>query len=133
MKMLTTAAGLVFLGPKYNFTTSLYYTGFIADSILYGDLYAVGGLDPDFTTKDLDSMVVLLKNLGVKEILGNIYGDVSMCDSLFWGNGWMWDDDPSTDAPYMTALNINTNAIQVKVNYRNKIPEVTLIPDYKIC
>ncbi len=131
MKVLTTAAGLVFLGPKYNFATSLYYTGFIADSIIYGDLYAVGGLDPDFTTKDLDSMVVLLKNLGVKEIFGNIYGDVSMCDSLFWGNGWMWDDDPSTDAPYMTALNINTNAIQVKVNYRNNIPEVTLIPDTK--
>ena len=49
MKVLTTAAGLIFLGPKYNFTTSLYYTGYIADSILYGDLYAVGGLDPDFT------------------------------------------------------------------------------------
>ncbi len=131
MKILTTAAGLVFLGPKYNFTTSLYYTGYIADSTIYGDLYAVGGLDPDFTTEDLDSMVVKLKNLGVNEVFGNIYGDVSMCDSLFWGNGWMWDDDPSTDAPYMTALNINTNAIQVKVNYRNNIPEVTLIPDTK--
>ncbi len=131
MKILTTSAGLLFLGPKYNFTTSLYYTGFIADSNLYGDLFAVGGLDPDFTTKDLDSMVVLFKNLGIKEILGNIYGDVSMCDSLFWGNGWMWDDDPSTDAPYMTALNINTNAIQVKVNYINKVPEVTLTPDTK--
>ena len=131
MKILTTAAGLIFLGPKYNFTTSLCYTGYIADSIIYGDLYAVGGLDPDFTTKDLDSMVVQLKNLGVKEIFGNIYGDVSMDDSLFWGNGWMWDDDPSTDAPYMTALNINTNAIQVKVDYKNKTPEVTLIPDTK--
>ena len=131
MKILTTSAGLLFLGPKYNFTTLLCYTGYIADSILFGDLYAVGGLDPDFTTKDLDSMVAKLKNLGVKEVFGNIYGDVSMCDSLFWGNGWMWDDDPSTDAPYMTALNINANAIHVNVNYINKIPEVTLTPDTK--
>ena len=131
MKVLTTAAGLIFLGPKYNFTTSLYYTGYIADSILYGDLYAVGGLDPDFTSEDLDSMVVELKNCGVNEIFGNIYGDVSMNDSIFWGNGWMWDDDPSTDAPYLTALNINDNTIQVEVTVKNKVPEVHLIPDTK--
>ncbi len=36
---------------------------------------------------------------------GNIYGDVSNMDSLFWGEGWMWDDDPSSDFPYMTPLN----------------------------
>ncbi len=131
MKILTTSAGLIFLGPDYNFSTSLYYSGEIVDSTLYGDLYAVGGCDPDFKLKDLDSMVVEFKNIGINKITGNIYGDVSMMDSIFWGKGWMWDDDPSTDAPYMTALNINDNAIQVNVEVKNKIPEVKLNPDTK--
>ncbi|MEO8399013.1 MAG: D-alanyl-D-alanine carboxypeptidase/D-alanyl-D-alanine-endopeptidase [Ignavibacteriaceae bacterium] len=128
MKILTTTAALVFLGPDYEFTTSLYYTGNIVNGILYGDLYAVGGCDPDFTSKDLDSMTAEFKKLGVKEIFGNIYGDVSMIDTLFWGNGWMWDDDPSTDEMYLSALNINDNAIEVKVNVENNNPKVTLNP-----
>jgi len=58
-----------------------------------------------------------IKDLGIKEITGNIYGDVSMTDSLFWGNGWMWDDDPSTDEPYMTAMTINDNSITINAEY----------------
>jgi D-alanyl-D-alanine carboxypeptidase/D-alanyl-D-alanine-endopeptidase (penicillin-binding protein 4) len=34
-------------------------------------------------------------------------------DSLYWGNGWMWDDDPSTDFPYMTPLIINDAAVKI--------------------
>ena len=113
MKILTSAAGLKFLGTKYEFKTSLFYEGEIVDSVLYGHLFVVGGCDPDFTSSDLEKFTQSVKNLGIKKITGNIYGDVSMKDSLFWGNGWMWDDDPSTDAPYMSALNINDNAVTI--------------------
>ena len=115
MKLLTAAAGLIFLGPKYNFITSLRYTGDIVNHTLLGDLYVVGGFDPDFKTSDLNKFITDLKKIGIKEISGNLYGDISRKDSVFWGWGWMWDDDPSTDAPYLSALNINSNSIDVYV------------------
>ncbi len=111
MKVLTSAAGLKFLGKDYQFKTSLCYEGEIVDSVLAGHLYVVGGCDPDFTSNDLEVLIAKVKEIGISKITGNIYGDVSTTDSLFWGNGWMWDDDPSTDAPYMSALNINDNSI----------------------
>ena len=117
MKVLTSAAGLKFLGKDYQFKTSLYYEGEIIDSVLVGHLFVVGGCDPDFTSNDLNVLTQIVKNLGIVKVTGNIYGDVSMKDSLFWGNGWMWDDDPSTDAPYMSALNINDNAVTITGEY----------------
>ncbi len=116
MKILTTAAALFFLEPDYQFNTSIYYSGDILNNTLYGDLYIVGGGDPLLNTKDLDSLVRVINKRGLKEITGNIFADVSWKDSLFWGNGWMWDDDPSTDAPYLSALNINKNSIEVLVS-----------------
>ena len=131
MKLLTSAAGLIFLGPGYNFVTSLQYTGEIVNNTLYGDLYVVGGFDPLFSTADLDKFLKDLKKAGIKEISGNIYGDVSKKDSVFWGWGWMWDDNPSTDAPYLSALNINSNSIDVYVtgSAQGKEPKVTTDPE----
>jgi len=115
MKLLTSAAGLVFLGPRYNFITSIQYTGEIINKTLQGDLYIVGGFDPYFSTLNFDKFIKDIKQAGINDIAGNIYGDVSRKDSVFWGWGWMWDDDPSTDAPYLSALNINGNSIDVYV------------------
>ncbi len=115
MKLLTSAAGLVFLGPRYNFITSVHYTGEITNKTLNGDLYVVGGFDPYFSTSDLNKIINDIYKAGINEINGNLYGDVSMKDSVFWGRGWMWDDGSSTDAPYLSSLNINSNSIDVYV------------------
>ena len=115
MKILTTATALFFLGDDFVFETSLYHDGIVIDSTLFGNLYFVGGCDPDFSSVDLQILISSIKDLGINRIQGNIYGDVSMLDSLFWGNGWMWDDDPSTDFPYLTPLTINDNAVKVHV------------------
>jgi len=113
MKLVTTIAALEYLGPDYEFKTSLYHTGIIMDSICYGDVFVQGGFDPDFTTDDLEVLVKQIRKFGINEIRGNLYGDVSQMDSLYWGKGWMWDDDPSTDFPYMTPLIINDAAIKI--------------------
>lgn len=131
MKILTSAAGLLFLGSDYEFTTSLFYDGYISHDTLYGNIFFVGGCDPDFTTQDLYPFIDAVKSLNVSVINGNIYGDVSFKDSLYWGSGWMWDDDPSSDAPYLSALNINDNCVEVFVQqseYLDK-PTVTLYPN----
>lgn len=115
MKLLTTAAALTYLGEDYIFQTSFYHTGVISGDTLYGDFYIAGGFDPDFNTADLDSMIKSVKSLGIKVITGNLYGDVSQKDSLYWGKGWMWDDDPDPTQPRLSSLNINDNTIEVFV------------------
>ncbi|MBU0475744.1 MAG: D-alanyl-D-alanine carboxypeptidase/D-alanyl-D-alanine-endopeptidase [Bacteroidetes bacterium] len=116
MKIITTAAALRFLGPDYNFTTQIKYAGEIINGVLNGNLYFVGGFDPDFTSADLDTMIIKLKDKGINKIIGNIYVDVSNMDSLDWGLGWMWDDEPSYDFPHMTPLPINNASLQVAIS-----------------
>lgn len=116
MKLLTSAAALINLGEDYFFETELFHTGAIEGNILYGDIFVAGGFDPDFTDADLDSFVTLINSLGIKKISGSIYGDISKKDSLYWGKGWMWDDDPEPSAPYLSSLNIDDNSIEVFVN-----------------
>jgi len=115
MKLLTSAAALINLSEDYYFQTDLFHTGVIEGTTLYGDIYVVGGFDPDFTEQDLDSLSRVVKSLRIKSITGGIYGDTSKKDSLYWGKGWMWDDDPEPSAPYLSSLNINDNSIEVFV------------------
>lgn len=115
MKLLTSATALINLRESYKYKTDLYHTGVIEGDVLYGDLIVVGGFDPDFTTEDLDSLVKVVESLGIRKVSGGIYGDTLMKDSLYWGKGWMWDDDPDPTAPYLSSLNINDNSIEVLV------------------
>jgi D-alanyl-D-alanine carboxypeptidase/D-alanyl-D-alanine-endopeptidase (penicillin-binding protein 4) len=130
MKILTSIAGLVNLGEAYKFKTDLYQTGIIEGETLYGDLYVVGGFDPDFATDDLDSLVKIVQSLRIKEIKGGIFTDISKKDSLYWGKGWMWDDDPDPTSPYLSPLNINDNSIKVFVEGEEigSPAKVSLIP-----
>lgn len=112
-KLLTTAASLVFLGTDYKFQTSMYHTGEVIDSVCSGDVFYVGGFDPEFSSSNLDSLARELKKFGIKQISGNLYADVSSMDSLFWGEGWMWNDDPATYIPYLSSLTINKNTVKV--------------------
>ncbi len=130
MKILTSIAGLLNLGKDYKFCTDLYHSGIIEGEILYGDLFIVGGFDPDFKTDDIDSLVHIIQSLGIKNINGGIYADVSKKDSLYWGKGWMWDDDPDPSAPYLSALNINDNSIEVFIegSKTGSPAEITFIP-----
>lgn len=126
MKIITTTAGLIYLGLDYEFKTDLYYDGFVSNDTLNGNLYFVGGCDPDFVTQDFYGFADAIKSLNISVINGNIYGDVSFKDSLYWGNGWMWDDDPSFDAPYLSALNLNDNCVEVIVQQSDYLDQLTV-------
>jgi serine-type D-Ala-D-Ala carboxypeptidase/endopeptidase (penicillin-binding protein 4) len=125
MKILTSSAGLLYLGSDYEFKTELYYDGYVSNDSLYGNVYVVGGCDPDFDTQDLYPFVEAIRSLNVSVITGNLYGDISFKDSLYWGKGWMWDDDPSSDAPYLSALNINDNCVEVFYDGENNKTEIS--------
>ncbi|GAB4137878.1 MAG: D-alanyl-D-alanine carboxypeptidase/D-alanyl-D-alanine-endopeptidase [Ignavibacteriales bacterium] len=127
MKILTTASALNFIGTDYKFKTKVWMNGEIEDSVLLGDIYFQGGCDPDFTYDDLIFLIKEIKTKGIKQIAGNVSLDVSNLDSLFWGEGWMWDDEPSTDFPYLTSMVIDDNAVSIITKPSGNIGEPAIV------
>lgn len=98
-KVITSTVALSLLGEDYLFRTRLYYKGEVTDSILHGDIYIRGGFDPLFSWEDMSAFIQAFHELGIKQIDGNIYADLSFKDNLKWGDGWCWDDEQRTLTP----------------------------------
>ena len=93
MKLLTAVTALDQLGSRYRYNTSLRYTGEVKDSVLTGDLYCVGGMDPMFETRDMKAFVQSVKALGIDSIHGNLVAVTNFKEENLLGEGWCWDDD----------------------------------------
>ena len=93
MKLVTAITALDRLGGAYEYKTGFYYTGQIADSVLTGNLYCVGGFDPSLTTDDVAVMAESICQAGIRKITGTIIADKQMKEVLDYGEGWCWDDD----------------------------------------
>jgi D-alanyl-D-alanine carboxypeptidase/D-alanyl-D-alanine-endopeptidase (penicillin-binding protein 4) len=103
MKLLTAVTALDQLGANYKFSTSLYYTGEVEDSVLVGDLYCVGGMDPLFDQTDMAYFSASVKALGIHTLKGRIVAVTNFKEPELLGEGWCWDDDN----PSLTPLLIN--------------------------
>ena len=103
MKLLTAVTALDLLGGNYLFRTSLYYTGTVRDSVLTGDLYCVGGMDPMFSDADMNVFVEGIRGLGVDTIRGRIVLDTSFKEPDLLGEGWCWDDDNPQLTPLLVS------------------------------
>lgn len=101
MKLLTSISALDHLGARYEFRTSLYYTGSVKDSVLTGDLYCVGGMDPLFDTNDMKAFSESVRALGIHTLRGKIVEVRGFKDSDLLGEGWCWDDDNPTLSPLL--------------------------------
>ena len=101
MKVLTAVTALDQLGGDYQFNTSLYYKGDIVNRKLSGAIYCVGGMDPAFSSDDVKAFAESLCLLDIDTISGTIVADVSMKDTLKWGEGWCWDDKNPTLTPLL--------------------------------
>ena len=133
MKLLTAITALDQLGGHHPFTTKLYLTGTIADGTLRGDLWCVGGMDPMFDYVDMDSLVVAVKDLGVKRIIGRIVADTSMKDTLRWGEGWCWDDDNKTLTPLLVGGRDNFTQVFLSKLAKGGIDTTHALADTGVC
>lgn len=130
-KVITSVTALTSLGSDYKFRTRLRTQGSISsDSVLNGNLYLVGGLDPALHERELRSMVNDLKKAGVKKINGTLYADVSIMDSTYWATGWCWDDAPASFQPYISPLMVHQGfiGVEVKPTSKGNAPEVNIYP-----
>lgn len=77
IKVLSTYAALLKLGFDYKIPTKVYTIGNFRQGVLYGDLIIKGFGDPTLKSKDLDDIVLAIKNRGITSITGNIIIDRS--------------------------------------------------------
>ena len=103
MKLLTGITALDVLGSRYDYRTYLYYTGTIANGVLSGDIWLVGGMDPLFDDTDMHIMAETLHRVGVDSISGRIVRDVSFKEEMLLGEGWCWDDDNPQLTPLLVS------------------------------
>lgn len=113
MKLLTTITALARPEADEPFRTEVWYQGTIERDTLQGDMYVIGGFDPEFDEEALDSLVAAVARFPFSVIKGKVYGDVSMKDSLYWGSGWLWDDTPYSFQPYLSPLMLNKGVVTV--------------------
>ena len=109
MKLLTTATALSRLGVNYFFRTLLTADSAAfttTDTIIHGNLYLKGGGNPELELTDLLEMVDFMKSNSIRSITGDLIADDTFLDSIRFGHGWMWDDDPATYFPHLSALSL---------------------------
>jgi D-alanyl-D-alanine carboxypeptidase/D-alanyl-D-alanine-endopeptidase (penicillin-binding protein 4) len=110
-KIIVTSAALHLLKQNFSFRTIFSTDGIIRNNILDGNLIIHGAGDPLVCTADFDTIASVLLRHGIRSIRGNIIGDISYFDSLYWGKGWMWDDEPYPESPFISPLSVNKNTI----------------------
>jgi D-alanyl-D-alanine carboxypeptidase/D-alanyl-D-alanine-endopeptidase (penicillin-binding protein 4) len=113
MKLITEITALSQPGADAPFVTDVWYKGTLERDTLLGDLYVVGGFDPEFDDACMDALVERIRSLPFSAVKGKVYGDITMKDSLYWGNGWAWDDNPSSFQPYLSPLIFHKGMVKV--------------------
>ncbi|HZY11055.1 MAG TPA: D-alanyl-D-alanine carboxypeptidase/D-alanyl-D-alanine-endopeptidase, partial [Bacteroidota bacterium] len=131
MKLLTTSTACNLLDKHFLLRTKITTNGKVSKGVLRGNLYIKGVGDPLLDTDDLDTIASVIRNQGIRRIEGNIIGDVSYFDTVYWGKGWMWDDEPDSYAAFISSLTINSNSVDISVTPGSKLKSrvnVTLKP-----
>jgi D-alanyl-D-alanine carboxypeptidase/D-alanyl-D-alanine-endopeptidase (penicillin-binding protein 4) len=112
-KLFTAASALYWLGPDHRFRTALVATGPVEGDTLRGDLVLVGRGDPDLLPEHLAALADTLVLGGARVVAGDVRADDAWFDDVEWGAGWMWDDGPYWEWPYVTALTVADNVVTV--------------------
>ncbi len=113
VKILTSAAALVFLGPDFRYKTRIALAGRVRNRRLQGNIIVFGHGDPNFSLSDIDSFVNAIKNRGISDI----DGDIVLVDDYFTGErlpvGWSWHYLDARYAAEISALSLNRNTVNV--------------------
>ncbi len=122
-KLFTTATALSIMGGNYPLATKILSDDKnIKNGIVKGNLYIKGFGNSTFTLEDLEEMIRVLKEKGIKEITGNIIGDDSYFDEIYTRSDWIDDETANVKLPPISALVIDRNRTleQKKIKIRKR-------------
>lgn len=137
LKLITTAAGLLLLGPEYRFSTNVYINGNIDGSILDGDLVIEGRGDPTISGRFYNNNMYKvyqdwadsLAGLGIDEITGNIIGYDDDFDDKPYGKGWPWDLESYWFEAPSGPISFNDNVVNINVTTESDKAAISIVPD----
>lgn len=140
-KVITSAASLELLGTNYRYKTELAYDGKIENGALNGNIYIVGYGDPTLgswrydNTKEqviLNKWIQKLKQVGVRQLNGNVIGYDKNWESQTIPGGWIWDDIGNYYGAGVSALNWRENQYDLQLKSGNeegdKVTIVSTVP-----
>ncbi|WP_304130583.1 D-alanyl-D-alanine carboxypeptidase/D-alanyl-D-alanine-endopeptidase [Ignavibacterium album] len=114
-KIFTTATALSLMGKDYRLSTILFTDDLnIKDGVINGNLFLKGFGNAAFSSEDLLQFILKLKNLGIKEITGNVIGDDSYFDNIYYREDWIPDESANIKLPPISALVLDRNKTVVK-------------------
>ncbi|MBN1542181.1 D-alanyl-D-alanine carboxypeptidase/D-alanyl-D-alanine-endopeptidase [candidate division KSB1 bacterium] len=122
MKLFTTAAALIKLGPEFHYQTDILALGQIDSlGVLHGDLVVRGSGDPSISGRYTDGDITAvfrhwadsLRVRNIRRISGRVVGDDSFFDNEILGNGWSWDYQSDYYAAQISALSFNENCVDL--------------------
>ena len=100
-KVITAIAALNALSGDYQLRTQMFVTGEVRDSVLWGDVCFIAGMDPLLAQGEVYQMARALHEMGIDSLAGVIRLDLSMKDQDDRGWGWCWDDDVAPLRPLL--------------------------------
>ena len=115
IKLLTAAAALDALGPDHRFVTSIVTEATEKAPDLLGNIWLVGGGDPELTSDDLRRGVHELQLAGVERVAGDVYGDGSRYGPDRVNPDWDPDDLQYGWAAPASALSVDGGSVQFTI------------------
>lgn len=126
-KTITATVALKYLGPNYRFKTTLARTGNIDGSTLQGDIYLSFSGDPSFKLKNLNQLLLNLKQQHIKKIAGNIIINSGYFPNNKPGIGYMWDDLNFCYSAPSTAVVLNHNCFHFQMHPNTHMGDAAVI------
>ncbi|MGC6488779.1 MAG: D-alanyl-D-alanine carboxypeptidase, partial [Planctomycetota bacterium] len=103
-------------------------TRVVSDGAPGGRVTFVGSGDPFLTTADLRRMAAALVGQGVAEVDPQIRVVDPLRDAPRWGEGWMWDDEPSGFQPLLSGAVVDRGCVTVALRGGSSGLEASLRP-----
>ena len=88
-KLLTSIAALEVFGPSHRFPTVAAAPSRPRGGVLRGDLWLIGGGDPELGAPRIGTLAQRLADAGLRRIAGSVVGDASTFSRRWWAPGWV--------------------------------------------
>ncbi|MGR3177728.1 MAG: D-alanyl-D-alanine carboxypeptidase/D-alanyl-D-alanine endopeptidase [Candidatus Anammoxibacter sp.] len=124
MKLVTTAAALIYLGKDFKYKTCVYSTGdLLPNGILSGNIILKGSGDPNISGRFYNGKITTIPEMwvdavvgiGIKTVEGDIVADDTVFDREFFNPTWPKDQHSRWYCAQISGLSFNDNCIDITI------------------